>query len=82
MSNIDRQITNIFTAIHREQFGARHTEPQCRWYYDSNTDIYHCPHTAVYGKDIIARILGPSSTGSSGAWEDWQASPNRDTHPL
>lgn len=55
MSNFDRQLTNALTTIHRELFGGR-LDPACRWYYDSKSDIYHCPHTAVYGKDLMARI--------------------------
>jgi hypothetical protein len=82
MSNIDRQIANVLTHIHREQFGARTISPHCRWYYEGNTDIYHCPHTAVFGKEVISRIPSPYNQGLNPAWEAWQSSPLKDTHPL
>ena len=62
MSDIDRQISNVLTTIHREQFGTRRIDPHCRWQYDGNTDIYSCPHTAVQGREVIPRIPNPYYT--------------------
>mgnify|MGYP001603195055 CR=1 FL=1 len=55
MSNLDRQITNALDKIHRELNGGR-MPSGCRWYYSSSTDIYHCPHTAIRGSDLMQRI--------------------------
>ena len=82
MGNIDRRIANVLTAIHRELFGVRRVQPQCRWYYDGNTDIYHCPHTAVFGKDVMARIPDEAYMGHSPAVEAWEETPESDAHPL
>lgn len=58
MSNIDRQIVNRLDTLHRELFGG-HMDNHCRWYYSSIVDVYHCPHTAFKGSEIIALIPDP-----------------------
>ena len=55
MASFDRQLTNALDNMHRELYGGR-VDPHCQWAYNSTTDIYHCPHTAVFGKDLMARM--------------------------
>lgn len=54
MSNLDRQIANTLVRIHRELFG--NSSDSCWWFYSGKLDIYHCPHTAIYGKDLLAQL--------------------------
>jgi len=81
VSNADRQIVNMLDTIHREMFGTRTLETHCQWYYDGKTDIYHCPHTAVFGKEVIGRIP-PHHVEPNPAQEAWDATPESQTHPL
>ncbi len=55
MGNFDRQLTNMLDTMHREQLGPR-IDNHCQWFYNTKSDIYHCPHTALFGKDLMARI--------------------------
>jgi hypothetical protein len=55
VSNFDRQVTNALRRMHLEAMGPR-IESSCRWYYNSKNDVYHCPHAAIFGKDLMARI--------------------------
>jgi len=57
MSNIDKQIANMLDRIHRELYGGRMSP--CRWYYNGTKDVYHCPHTAVFGKEVFTRLPNP-----------------------
>ena len=63
MSNFDRQVANALVKIHRELYGGKLSD--CRWYYNAKSDIYHCPHTAISGKDLMARMPD---------WTDFNAS--------
>ena len=50
--------------------------PECRWYYSSNQDIYHCPHTAIFGKDLMPHIAEwREFNGQTEAKEKWDNSP-------
>jgi len=72
MSNIDRQIANVLVKIHREIMGGDGSE--CRWYYSGHLDIYHCPHTAIFGKEVMDHI--PSQFVEPNAAQDvWKESP-------
>ena len=75
MSNFDRQIANALDAYHRELFGGR--GGVCQWYYHGVKDIYHCPHTAIFGKDLMARMPNWSSSilGDSPAKVEWDSTP-------
>lgn len=76
MGNFDRQLTNYLDKIHRQMFGTRNGMEQCRWYYSSKQDIYHCPHTAIYGKDLMPKIPEWTDlTGQTTAKDDWDDSP-------
>lgn len=70
MSNFDRQVCNALDKIHLELRGGR-LDPHCRWSYNGHSDIYHCPHTAIFGKDLMARILG---------WQDFNNQPPQLPH--
>lgn len=84
MGNIDRQIANILVKIHREAYGTRTHDGHCRWYYSGHLDIYHCPHTAVYGKDVIGRLPDPflNQDPNNPAQEEWANTPESMTHEL
>lgn len=53
MGNFDRQIANVLARMHRQTRGG---DGSCRWYYSGKLDLYHCPHTAIYGKDLMLEI--------------------------
>lgn len=55
MGNFERQLSNALRRIHRQ---IRGSDGVCRWYYSSKRNIYHCPHTAIYGKDLMLQIPG------------------------
>ncbi len=74
MGNFNRQLTNALSRIHRQMFGGR--MPECRWYYSSKQDLYHCPHTAVFGKDLMLEIPAwIEFSGQTDAKEQWGNSP-------
>ena len=74
MGNFDRQVANALSRIHRQLFGSR--KPECRWYYSSKQDIYHCPHTAIYGKDLMREIPEWNDFNErTDAKVDWDSSP-------
>lgn len=54
MGNFDRQVANALVRLHRELFG--HHSDTCRWHYNGKSDIYHCPHMAIYGKDLMPQV--------------------------
>tara|TARA_Y100000310_G_scaffold342019_1_gene443360 strand:- start:573 stop:824 length:252 start_codon:yes stop_codon:yes gene_type:complete len=54
MGQFDRQIANALDKVHRDLAGAN--DGDCRWYYSGKLDIYHCPHTAISGTDLMALI--------------------------
>ena len=70
MSAFDRQLVNTLDAMHKDLFGGR-MENHCQWAYNSRTDIYHCPHTAVYGKDLMERIPAAQDLNSEANTEAW-----------
>jgi len=79
VGNFDRQLANALDKVHRELFGGNKSD--CRWYYSGKLDIYHCPHTAIYGKDLMAMIPEWNSymqKESNPAYEDWNNSPLRE----
>ena len=78
MSNLDRQIVNALDTLHREMFGGR-LNPQCQWFYSGFKDIYHCPHTAIFGKDVIARIP-EHHVETNKAQEEWNNTPESKEH--
>ena len=74
MGNFERQVANALSRIHRNMFGGN--SPECRWYYSSKQDIYHCPHTAIYGKDLMMEIPAWNNfTGQTEAKSAWDGSP-------
>ena len=80
MSNFDRQVANALARIHRELFGGQ--APPCRWYYSASQDIYHCPHTAIFGKDLMAQIPEWKEFNEPTlAQEQWDSSTEKD-HPI
>tara|TARA_Y100000310_G_scaffold328215_1_gene395974 strand:+ start:937 stop:1188 length:252 start_codon:yes stop_codon:yes gene_type:complete len=60
MGQFDRQIANALDKVHRDLSGVNNGD--CRWFYSGKLDIYHCPHTAIAGKDLM--LLIPD-------WEHW-----------
>lgn len=64
MGHLDRQIANALDRVHRELTGTNTGD--CRWYHSGHRDIYHCPHTAVHGRDLMAMIP---------AWNTWNSMP-------
>ncbi len=68
MGNFDRQIANALSKLHRELFGG-HMEAACRWHYNSKSDIYHCPHTAIFGKALMEHLPD---------WEEFNQGPATD----
>lgn len=69
MGNFDRQLVNALDKLHRELYGGR--SMYCTWYYNGKSDIYHCPHTAVYGKDLMARMPEWAEFNNSPAITEW-----------
>jgi len=71
MGNFERQVANALTRIHRQIRGG---DGSCRWYYSGKQDIYHCPHTAIYGKDLMREVPAWNDfnerTEAQVAWDD------------
>jgi len=80
VSSIDKQIVNRLLKMHQEMLGPR-ADNYCRWYYDGNTDIYHCSHTAFYGKDVISGLPN-QPTDVNPAKVDWDNNPDSLTHTI
>ena len=77
LSNLDKQITNALDKMHLEINGGR-TASGCRWYYSSSQDIYHCPHTAIRGSDLMQRIpewLAQQTSEPNPTKQEWDNSP-------
>ena len=70
MGNFDRQLVNALHKMHRSTMGTR-VDPYCWWQYNGATDIYHCPHTAVFGKDLMERIPIAQHLNSPANEEAW-----------
>ena len=83
MSNLDKQIANALDTLHRQIWGGRAVDG-CRWYYSHAEDIYHCPHTAIRGKDLMQEIpewLAFNESTPTPTKEYWDSLPESE-HPL
>jgi len=69
VSIVDKQIASVLRQIHQETLGV--SDASCRWYYSHSTDIYHCSHTAIFGKDVIPRVH-PAYARTSPAIAEWE----------
>lgn len=54
MNILERQIASSLDQIHAEL--AQSKGSRCRWEYDGGKDTYSCPHIAISGRDMVARI--------------------------
>lgn len=70
MGAFDRQLVNALDNLHKDLMGGR-AENHCQWFYNAKSDIYHCPHTAVYGKDLMERIPAFQDLNSETNTEAW-----------
>ena len=68
---IDKQIVNILDRLHSSQGHGHHP---CQWYYSGSKDIYHCPHTAFKGSEVIPLIQNYYQEASTTKTE-WDSCP-------